>query len=260
MQAARAQGLPGVFVVGDFYVGDANPPDPRWMFAGQHFDAISQYGYQAAAGLNDGAVPYASLIGAGERDWDYLASVGLPYIPDITAGWDGRPANETIDGHLWWFVRTPAAVASFVRDAVTWSRGHPTEIVEPLAPRPIVFLEAWNELQEGSFVIPTVGQGYAYAEALSRALGAPWSPPRHALVVIVRGGRARVTSNPRGISCVRRCRARFEEGIPIRLRVEASRKARVTMRGACKGARRHCTLALASDAVVRIAVKRAKGG
>ena len=160
-QAARAHGLPGVFVVGDFFVGNGNPPDAAWMFRGQDFDAVSQYGYPGAAGLRNGPEPYAELVlAAGERNWDLLAETsGLPYIPDITAGWDGRPNNESTDGYLWWLVRSPEQVATFVADAVKWSRAHPAEVVEPTEERPLVFVEAWNELGEGSFLVPNSRDG-----------------------------------------------------------------------------------------------------
>jgi hypothetical protein len=33
-----------------------------------------------------------------------------------------------------------------------------------------VLIEGWNELAEGSYLVPTVGDGKAYGEALARVL------------------------------------------------------------------------------------------
>ena len=186
-QAARAHGLPGVFIVGGVYVDSlfdwANFPRglggvPDGLL-GQHYDALSNYAYPAAPGYLDGEQPYSKLVDAGRQMWDrFAAKSPLPYIPDVTAGWDGRPNQEAPLGHLWWYDRTPAEVGNFVGDAVAWADQHPQIAAEPAPAKPLVLLEAWNELQEGSFIVPTIGAGYDYGLAVASALGIDW-PARH---------------------------------------------------------------------------------
>jgi hypothetical protein len=36
---------------------------------------------------------------------------------------------------------------------------------------PVVLLEAWNELGEGAYVLPTDKDGYSYDQAIARAVG-----------------------------------------------------------------------------------------
>jgi hypothetical protein len=47
--------------------------------------------------------------------------------------------------------------------------------VEPAPAPPIVLIEAWNELQEGAYVLPTDQDGYSYGHSIAAALGIPWS-------------------------------------------------------------------------------------
>jgi len=172
-EVARAHGLRGVFIVGGVSVG----PDFAWdsvapLLVGDGYDAFTQYAYPAAAGLHDGRRPYRELVEAGTRNWDQFGQAKSPaYIPSVMVGWDPRPWNERIEGHLWWFDRTAAEVGAFVRRAIDWVRANPSMRVEPASQTPLVLLEAWNELGEGSYVVPTVGTCHRYGEAVARAVG-----------------------------------------------------------------------------------------
>lgn len=67
-----------------------------------------------------------------------------------------------------WYERTPGELRAFVAQAVEYERAHPTMRV--LGRQPLIFVEAWNELGEGSYVMPTRGDGGAYARALRAGL------------------------------------------------------------------------------------------
>ena len=167
--AAYRRGLPGVFVAGGIYV------DQRFDWenfgaavAGQDWDAFTQYAYPAVAGVRSGPRPYGELARAAVRMWTRFAEASnRPYIPVVMAGWDPRPWNAKVDGSLWWFDRTPSEFGSLVQHAIDWSVRRPPMRV---APKPFVLLEAWNELGEGSYIVPTIGTCHAYGYALSRAL------------------------------------------------------------------------------------------
>ncbi len=176
-EVAVAHGFPGVFVLGSIYIGTC-VADVGWdyfaqLIHGETWDALTQGTYPAAACPRDGAQPYPDLIVAGEQSWDsYTQRLGeFLTIPSIEGGWDGRPGNESQLGHLWWFERTPDEFGGFVRDAINWVDDHPEQMVEPPPSRPIVMIWAWNELQEGQQLMPTVGDGYGYGQALAEAVG-----------------------------------------------------------------------------------------
>ena len=90
----------------------------------------------------------------------------------MQAGWDPRPWNEAIEGHLW-FDRTPTQFGALVHDAAAWADAHPIPgkplmlvncVGKPgrLAAQP----HSWNELGEGQTVVPTKEDGDAYGQAL----------------------------------------------------------------------------------------------
>lgn len=197
-QVAKAHGLPGVYIVGGVYVdslfdwsgfprGVAGEPEG---LLNQHYDALSNYGYPAAPGYLDGEQPYSRLVAAGEQMWDRFADKSpIPYIVDVTAGWDGRPNQEAPLGHLWWYHRTPGEVGAFVHAALAWATSHPSLQAEPGPAKPLVLIEAWNELQEGSFILPTVGAGYKYSLAVASAVGIQWASAHSRTLTLALQGR-----------------------------------------------------------------------
>jgi hypothetical protein len=168
--AARRAGLPGVYVVGGVYL------DPRfdWSWfrlvaSREDFDAFTQYSAPAAAGVADGPQPYQRLVGAIEANWPRFARGPRTFIPDVVTGWDPRPWGSTVNGKLWWFRRTPADVGAFVGAATRFARSRPSH---GHAGPPLVFVEAWNELGEGAYIVPTVGACHRYGAALAAAIAA----------------------------------------------------------------------------------------
>jgi hypothetical protein len=123
-----------------------------------------------------GARPYSELVTAVRDEWRRFAQMSpVPWIPSATVGWDPRPWDERAFGELFWFARTPAEVAAFVQNAIAWVRENPSMHIGATSEPPLVLIEAWNELGEGSFVIPTERDRYAYGRALASMLGLPWA-------------------------------------------------------------------------------------
>lgn len=176
--AARARGLPGVYVVGGFGVwkGSAGDDDRfvdnSWV-PGDGYDALTQYGYAEAPPDTPGEQPYAILADSGRWIWRQMEQKSpLPYIPVAMDGWDPRPIHpvDVRAGRLMWFRRTPEEVAELVGDAITWAESSPRVRPEAAPAPPIVLIEAWNELSEGSYLVPTVGDGKDYGKALASVL------------------------------------------------------------------------------------------
>jgi Glycosyltransferase WbsX len=175
--AARARGLPGVYVVGCFGVWNGSVgeddrfPDLSWV-PGDGYDAMSTYGYAFAPAAASGERPFSILAEAGRWIWRQAqAKSPLPFIPVAMAGWDPRPWREAeAASGVTWYRRRPQEVAQFVEDAITGAESNPRVRPEAASPAPLVLIEAWNELGEGSYLVPTVGDGKAYGAALASAL------------------------------------------------------------------------------------------
>ena len=256
-RAAIAHGLPGVFVFGSVFMGTC-VDSVGWdyfasLFKGESWDAMTADG-PAATCERDGAQPYADLVAAYQRAWDYNAQkIGFPSIPTVLDGWDPRPWDERGDGHLWWFQRTPEQFGAFVSDAINWTQAHQSQAVESPYGTPLVLVSSWNELGEGNFLIPTVGTRYSYGHALAQAVGIPWAgPTRYQLSVATRGGTVR--SAPSGIACPGRCRARFDSGWQVTITATPDRHH--VFRGwtaACHGHGRTCSFIIERSQSVRAA-------
>lgn len=178
--AATSQGLPGAYIVGGFGVPDGtinqHSLSQGFTIAGEDgFDAIEIFGYPFAQPPIDGMRPFSDLSAGGHWTWDEAAlGSPLPFIPAAMDGWDPRPWGETSsDGKLMWYSRTPQDVANFVEDAINWSNAHPQLRPEASPTPPIVLITSWNELGEGNHILPTVGDGTSYGDAIATMLSSP---------------------------------------------------------------------------------------
>ena len=179
--AAQAQGLAGVYIVGGFgvpdgTVGQDSLSDGFDIAQADGYDAVAFYGYPFAPPAVNGDLPFSALSGAGAWTWDQARQhSSLPFIPTAMTGWDPRPWNEAESqtGDLMWYSRTPQDVATFAQSAITWSTANPLLRPEPAPTPPLVLLEAWNELGEGSHIVPTAGDGTSYGDALAAMLLGP---------------------------------------------------------------------------------------
>ena len=177
--AAQSQGLAGVYIVGGISAGYdpihqyGSFPDLSIVQA-DGYDAVSMYTW--SFGEVSGEQPFSILAEAGQWIWGQAAlKSALPFIPTAMAGWDARPWYEPPA----WFRRSPRVVTDHVCSAITWASSNPQLRPEPSPGSPLVFIEAWNELGEGSYLVPTVGDGTSYGDSLAAMLAAPaCSPPQ----------------------------------------------------------------------------------
>jgi hypothetical protein len=119
---------------------------------GYIYDTFYNSGFIYAGTLE--ALPYTQLIATAQSKWQ--GSEQLPFIPNITCGWDSRPwqgdGGGAPDGP-WYVDDTPDLFKGFLRDAFSWMDNHPLQT----ARERIVCIYAWNELGEGGWLVPTVG-------------------------------------------------------------------------------------------------------
>jgi len=151
-QAAKNAGLPDLFLMACAFPGPTNGWNDLGALAQAGYDAFTGYNYAGMAGTRKGANPYEKLVKSNVQIWDAFAADGRrSYVPVVTDGWDSRPWAET----GFWYERTPAEFGDFVDLALKWWRDHPGMHVT--GKRPFILIEAWNELGEGSYIMPTKG-------------------------------------------------------------------------------------------------------
>ena len=117
-------------------------------------EAVSAYAIFGTEGET-----FASLAAKARRQWDSWSDSGMQVVPIVTAGWDPRPRIHTpvpwYQGYAedgWAQTPTPQELAEHIRDAIEWVR---KKSCEPNA----ILIYAWNENDEGGWLLPTLGTG-----------------------------------------------------------------------------------------------------
>jgi hypothetical protein len=120
--------------------------------------------------------PYTELAEANRKFWEDCKGTGKQVVPTANAGWDYRPMKQPeypdlmIGRNLkadWVEQATPREIASNVQSALDWVKAYPS-----VCPANAVLIYAWNELSEGGWLVPTLSEGTARLDALSKVLGA----------------------------------------------------------------------------------------
>lgn len=143
-QVAIENGFPGLVIAG------CGNPSPEVGFTHRtHYNIVP--GYADGSEEHD----YSELVEAHKQNWN--GTEEMPYIPEITVGWDKRPwegPNGLNQKEGWYYPNhTPEQVENFMRDAITWMDVNPTKTTKER----IILLYAWNENGEGGYLMPTKG-------------------------------------------------------------------------------------------------------
>ena len=155
----------------------------------QDVDELSEAGYSSTTTYNiitSGVVSpnlterYEDLIAAHQQFWQKMSTTALPYYPIVTMGWDVTPRCEyTVP---WPFPTTPLTgrrdypymsltegnTPERFKELCAYSRQYCQEAShQPKA----VFINAWNEWTEGSYLLPEKRYETAYLEAIRETFG-----------------------------------------------------------------------------------------
>lgn len=140
--------------------------DPYIIFHQSTADAtvITTYGFDATTTYApvvsvSGAKPYNILDTTARAKWDAQATKGVDVVPSFTLGWDRRPRVdnpvpwETPGGSLsdYYYLENPVDVSVHVDAVLAWARANPTR-----TPQKIIIGYAWNENDEGGWIVPTL--------------------------------------------------------------------------------------------------------
>lgn len=161
-----------------FIVVMARPEDAARYVPALGADAASAY---AIAG-SEVAAPYAALTRLVERRWDEYAEAGLQVVPTVMSGWDRRPRIENpVPWERWqragagmdryYDAPRPDELAAHLRRALEWIAARPAVA----SPR-VALIYAWNENDEGGWLVPTLPFDDSRIEAVRRVLCAERCP------------------------------------------------------------------------------------
>ncbi len=132
------------------------------------WNAISSY--SAPGGGEHREYPYSSLAEANPGYWERFRATGKQVIPTVNAGWDGRPRLTELSiakyySGPWYTMPTPAELADNLRSAVAWNRANQAN-----AEANMVLIYAWNETDEGGWLVPTRKEGTKRLDAIRMEL------------------------------------------------------------------------------------------
>jgi hypothetical protein len=148
-------------------------PDPGARLArALGADALSAY----AIAESDIAAPYARLARQAERRWDEYAATGLAVVPTVMSGWDRRPRIENpVSWEHWqrpgagldryYQAPQPEELAAHLRRCLDWIEAHPRVGAARAA-----LIYAWNENDEGGWLVPTLPFDDTRIEAVRHVL------------------------------------------------------------------------------------------
>jgi hypothetical protein len=136
-------------------------------------DAVGVYAIADPRGIGD----YAALTRFAEQGWQTMAAaVPMPVVPTVMTGWDRRPRIEhpvpwepgqrSGAGIQYHFEQpTPQELSAHLEGAFAFVRRQPAD-----RRAPAVLIYAWNENDEGGWLVPTLPCDTRRLEALSSLL------------------------------------------------------------------------------------------
>lgn len=141
------------------------------------FDGFGAY---TANGIGVGEKSYDDLMDDNTEYWDWIKSEHRIVVPTLNSGWDGRPRiSDPVIGGLYkngpWYDQPRAEQLSDLTEiGVEWVRNNAS-----CAEEQVLLFYAWNELDEGGWLVPTLSEGTSRIEALRNVLlptkGADWN-------------------------------------------------------------------------------------
>jgi hypothetical protein len=119
-------------------------------------DAVSSYANWTGGG-------YADLAAENRKFWESCRATGKQVVPLVSVGWDPRPRKQPGGPQP-----TPQQLRDHVRSALDWATNH-----RSIAPAQTIIAYAWNESDEGGWLVPTHSAGTSRLDAVREALSTP---------------------------------------------------------------------------------------
>jgi hypothetical protein len=156
------------------YIVGMNPPNGAQTIDSLGLDAMSAYTMSADSRTTERKeYPYSQLAKINHDYWDACKAAGNEVVPIVNTGWDARPRwwdTELMKayngGERPYFTRaTPTEIAENVRNAIEWNKRNPAA-----GKANAVIIYAWNETDEGGWLVPTLSEGTARLDAIKKVI------------------------------------------------------------------------------------------
>jgi len=134
------------------------------------FDAISTY---ALPGGSLAGTPFSSQLAQAQNWWANAVKADTKLVPLAPTGWDPRPRSDNPppyvnEGPEHYIQATTEELKALIQSAVEFTCKN-----APAVESQTILVYAWNESSEnGACLIPSLGNGTAYVDALAQVLPA----------------------------------------------------------------------------------------
>ena len=151
---------------------DTNPPNGKRWIDLLDCQALSSY----EINCNEEKGSYANLAKCAETFWEKCKETNAQVVPIIMSGWDRRPRIENpIKWEKWqkpgvgidyyYEATTSIELYDHVKSALNW-----LDLNKASAQANLALIYAWNEIEEGGYIVPTLKEGTMRLDAVSKAL------------------------------------------------------------------------------------------
>ena len=157
--------------VGEILIGSATSPNlDQSKYAKCGFDFLFAYNNANYGRINAGANDYSNLETGELRIWNNISSeTSLPFIATVGTGYDMRPwatDHPTLPASDFWYTGvTPAKIGAHLRSGLQWTKNNSQKVLDNL-----LFIYAWNENGEGSWLTPTKSEANARLDTIQNVI------------------------------------------------------------------------------------------
>jgi hypothetical protein len=160
-------------------VQDFSPQNAKAAAVTLGADAISTY----LIGNPGNGTPYINLAADAEGFWNKQKSTGAAVVPLVVVGYDRRPrvqnpgpwetCQQNCPGiDIYYQQATPQELKNHLQSAIAWTANNAST-----DPSKLILIYAWNENDEGGWLVPTLSEGTKKINALSQVLVPTPAPP-----------------------------------------------------------------------------------
>lgn len=177
-ESARAHGHDGIHFNAVVWTEPIVPTKRKLENAGEAlcslgFESVTSYVWLHHINVFDApfpGLPYGDAASTAYAAWEQCrAEFPLPFLPNVTVGWDSSPRTVQTDSferrlYPWTSVivdNTGEAIEEAIHQAMIFANANGS---------PMITINAWNEWTEGSYLLPDESEGTTRIRAVKRGL------------------------------------------------------------------------------------------
>lgn len=172
-KAAVAAGLGAPYIVAQVW----NPTDGVNAINNNGLDAMGAYAITADQDNQVQQYPHSDLRDANLLFWNKLAATGYDMVPTVTTGFNNSPrwtpnGFPGLQPSAYYADATPSEIGDDLITALNWTYNN-----APAAKANTILMYAWNESDEGGWLVPTIAEDGNRLSAVHQAI-TTFSPQR----------------------------------------------------------------------------------